>query len=321
MALRRQEGWKPTSKKLAEAGFFFTPTEEEPDNAKCIYCDKSLGGWEKSDDPVHEHQRRNPDCAFFNCELREATSSTQGEETVAEEAAATVEPDEEPEPIVNPKKGGKRAVSATTRKASTKVSKAKKSMAATAPQDEEETADVAAEEEISTEEPSEPVEAAIKKGGRKTRNVSTRKAAPKQDIVEETHEESEPVEEAAPVEAKVTRSASSKKGATGLGNGNEATASRPTRAASRRATKAIGLITADDDVNRIPRRPDKEDLEQRELALSDPIPFPSPASEDQPVPATDPVQPAKPKRSRSKSKKLDKSQHRSQSPKPSLKWS
>ena len=69
-----KKGWKPTSKKvsirlkppldlnslssqtnhlqLADAGFHFTPTEDEPDSATCIYCNKGLGGWEKGDDPM-----------------------------------------------------------------------------------------------------------------------------------------------------------------------------------------------------------------------------------------------------------------------------
>ncbi len=38
--------------KLAEAGFHFEPGEESDDNAICIYCRRTLGGWEKGDDPM-----------------------------------------------------------------------------------------------------------------------------------------------------------------------------------------------------------------------------------------------------------------------------
>lgn len=66
-----KKGWKPTSKKLASAGFHYFPNEEEDDCARCQYCELVLGGWEKTDDPMHEHQRRRPSCPFFNCSLKE----------------------------------------------------------------------------------------------------------------------------------------------------------------------------------------------------------------------------------------------------------
>ncbi|KAI3475473.1 hypothetical protein L1887_63097 [Cichorium endivia] len=78
---------------------------------------------------------------------------------------------------------------------------------------------------------------------------------------------------------------------------------RPSRLASRRATRLMEMLSADDDVDRIPRRPDEDDLARREQALSDPVPFPSVPSEDEREPATDPVIAPKPKRSRSKSAK------------------
>lgn len=355
-----KKGWKPTSKKLAEAGFYFTPTEEEEDNAKCIYCEKALGGWEKGDDPVHEHKRRNPDCAFFNCALREAPPV---EEPEVEQQAIGNEADEELELVVPTKKGGKRAVS-TTRKASAKVGKAKKSTAAKAQEEDEDvpasqaeasvTPDTAAEEAAS-EEPVVPTAPTAKKAARKTRTVSTRKAEPKSDI-EDTPSELTPVpaststsEEPAkpatrkkagtglgnveqPIATRPTRAASrrasnaidhlygiksdtvgttpeepaNKKAGTGLGNADHPVTARPSRAASRRATKALQLLSADDDVDRIPRRPDEEDIKKREMALSDPIPFPSSEEEEErvPMPATDPVEPMKAKKSRSKSKKL-----------------
>lgn len=67
-----RRGWRPTSNKVAEAGFHFTPTEEEEDGCACIYCGVELSGWERTDDPIHEHQRRRPNCPFFHCILSDA---------------------------------------------------------------------------------------------------------------------------------------------------------------------------------------------------------------------------------------------------------
>ncbi|PWN54126.1 BIR-domain-containing protein [Violaceomyces palustris] len=97
-----KKGWKPTSKKLSEAGFHFTPTEEEPDSATCIYCDKGLGGWEKNDDPIHEHRKREPGCAFFNSTLSTSTSAGTGEEEVDEEGGVVEEDDRETEEAEEP---------------------------------------------------------------------------------------------------------------------------------------------------------------------------------------------------------------------------
>lgn len=329
-----KKGWKPTSKKLAEAGFYFTPTDLEPDNAKCVYCEKSLGGWEKSDDPVHEHRRRVPECAFFNCELRKALDEPVA---AAEPTEIDDEVEEIPPAVVASKKGGKRAVSAATRKASAKASKGKKSTIAGAMELDQDNAEApinattgaatasqvsAHEEPLSETAIEEP--APVKKGGRKTRSVSTKKLAANTQFEEEGAEAAaaaaaiqedqaaadalEQVVEAEPVVEEPIKTLSKKKSATGLGNGiaTQASSSRPTRAASRRATKAINLLS-DEGLNRKLRRPDEEDLERRELALSDPDPIPVLTTPNVPVleSVTDPVVSVKPKGSRSKSKKLD----------------
>ncbi|XP_018331127.1 baculoviral IAP repeat-containing protein 5 [Agrilus planipennis] len=52
------------AKKLAEAGFYYTGTEEEPDFVQCFFCDKQLVGWEEEDDPWQEHLHRSPQCEF-----------------------------------------------------------------------------------------------------------------------------------------------------------------------------------------------------------------------------------------------------------------
>ncbi|KAF7972805.1 hypothetical protein HWV62_16990 [Athelia sp. TMB] len=77
------KGHGASSKKMAQAGFVFTPQvadEEEEDTAACFYCGCTLSGWEPDDDPMHvlpnyyqfgvkEHEKRafktDTPCAFF----------------------------------------------------------------------------------------------------------------------------------------------------------------------------------------------------------------------------------------------------------------
>jgi hypothetical protein len=81
-----KKGWKPNSKRLAQAGFHYTPNDEEEDCATCAYCNCSLGGWEKTDDPIKEHQRRRAACPFFNCEMMKAAESVASKEVKASSA-------------------------------------------------------------------------------------------------------------------------------------------------------------------------------------------------------------------------------------------
>jgi hypothetical protein len=50
--------------KLAKAGFFFSPTQTNPDNVACFLCHKSLDGWEKDDDPLSEHLKHSSNCGW-----------------------------------------------------------------------------------------------------------------------------------------------------------------------------------------------------------------------------------------------------------------
>uniref|UniRef100_G3MSN8 Baculoviral IAP repeat-containing protein 5 n=1 Tax=Amblyomma maculatum TaxID=34609 RepID=G3MSN8_AMBMU len=52
-----------TPERMAEAGFYHCPTENEPDLARCYVCFKELDGWDPSDDPSKEHSR-SKNCAF-----------------------------------------------------------------------------------------------------------------------------------------------------------------------------------------------------------------------------------------------------------------
>lgn len=40
---------------LAAAGWFFTPSKDNPDLVTCFLCKKELGGWDEGDDPFTEH--------------------------------------------------------------------------------------------------------------------------------------------------------------------------------------------------------------------------------------------------------------------------
>ncbi|KAJ4489053.1 hypothetical protein C8R41DRAFT_395401 [Lentinula lateritia] len=58
-----------SSKKMAKAGFVYSPHDAHDDTAVCIYCGISLSGWDADDDPTEEHRDRvkkagNP-CPMF----------------------------------------------------------------------------------------------------------------------------------------------------------------------------------------------------------------------------------------------------------------
>ncbi|KAG0301599.1 hypothetical protein BGZ98_008204 [Dissophora globulifera] len=72
----RTKGWFGTTKRMVNAGFFYSPTEESLDNVQCPYCYLALDGWEFTDDPVHEHQRREPMCPFFATRAAAPTKSS-----------------------------------------------------------------------------------------------------------------------------------------------------------------------------------------------------------------------------------------------------
>ncbi|KAI9830821.1 MAG: hypothetical protein M1819_005346 [Sarea resinae] len=60
-----KRGWTCKMQKMVEAGWYYCPTPESDDFVSCAYCSLSLDGWEPKDNPLREHQRRSPDCAFF----------------------------------------------------------------------------------------------------------------------------------------------------------------------------------------------------------------------------------------------------------------
>ncbi|XP_050392846.1 baculoviral IAP repeat-containing protein 5 [Patella vulgata] len=59
------DDWKCTPQRLAEAGFYHCPTDQEPDAVCCFLCFKELDGWEPTDDPWEEHVKHSPNCPFL----------------------------------------------------------------------------------------------------------------------------------------------------------------------------------------------------------------------------------------------------------------
>lgn len=49
---------------MAEAGFYYTGSEGEPDSVECFLCEKPLDGWLAEDDPWVEHLKHSPNCTF-----------------------------------------------------------------------------------------------------------------------------------------------------------------------------------------------------------------------------------------------------------------
>ncbi|KAL8958571.1 MAG: hypothetical protein Q9183_005812 [Haloplaca sp. 2 TL-2023] len=60
-----KRGWICKTQKMIEAGWYYCPTPESDDYARCSYCSLGLDGWEPKDNPFDEHKRRSSDCAFF----------------------------------------------------------------------------------------------------------------------------------------------------------------------------------------------------------------------------------------------------------------
>ncbi|KAH7882442.1 hypothetical protein F5I97DRAFT_365811 [Phlebopus sp. FC_14] len=69
-----------TSKKMAQAGFVYTPQGTGDDTVTCLYCNLSLGGWDKDDDPIHEHRKRNDTsgtkCVFISLSTKTSRSTS-----------------------------------------------------------------------------------------------------------------------------------------------------------------------------------------------------------------------------------------------------
>ncbi|KAG8692660.1 hypothetical protein FRC08_009609, partial [Ceratobasidium sp. 394] len=112
------------SKHMAKAGFIYTPTNDSDDLASCFYCNLGLDGWESTDDPYHEHQRRRPHCAFFNVRLAEESDhepepqskSRRGKAGARKAQPSDPDVEEEPAAPSRSKKSAKSATSATLKR-------------------------------------------------------------------------------------------------------------------------------------------------------------------------------------------------------------
>ncbi|KIO31931.1 hypothetical protein M407DRAFT_19189 [Tulasnella calospora MUT 4182] len=71
-----------TSKKVAEAGFVFTPTSTSPDMATCPYCQTAFADWEMDDVPLALHQKKRPDCPVFTGKVHDPNETMDGPDEV-----------------------------------------------------------------------------------------------------------------------------------------------------------------------------------------------------------------------------------------------
>jgi baculoviral IAP repeat-containing protein 5 len=62
--------------KLAIVGFACMDAESEELTASCVYCDKTLEGWERADEPVAEHFSHKSSCPLFNMHLHRNRMAT-----------------------------------------------------------------------------------------------------------------------------------------------------------------------------------------------------------------------------------------------------
>ena len=49
---------------LAAAGFYSTPTAEEPTRSTCYLCESVVDSWEEGDDPLERHLELNDSCGW-----------------------------------------------------------------------------------------------------------------------------------------------------------------------------------------------------------------------------------------------------------------
>ncbi|OCB91761.1 hypothetical protein A7U60_g961 [Sanghuangporus baumii] len=82
-----------TSKKMAKAGFVYTPQSQGDDTATCFYCNLSLSGWDAGDDPTDEHikrvERSGKPCPFFQTtERAKSQASTRSTKSASRKSRA-----------------------------------------------------------------------------------------------------------------------------------------------------------------------------------------------------------------------------------------
>jgi Inhibitor of Apoptosis domain len=75
--------------KLAEAGFYFSPSTGQPDNVTCFVCQGRFDGWEPEDDPISEHLKHMSSCGWaLNASIkqrRDAGDKLPGQDPICAE--------------------------------------------------------------------------------------------------------------------------------------------------------------------------------------------------------------------------------------------
>ncbi|KAL7339470.1 hypothetical protein BJY59DRAFT_726790 [Rhodotorula toruloides] len=195
----------PTRDEIAAAGWSFRPgpTAESADQCACIYCGRTVEGWEAGDDPIALHKRKvGLRCPFFLADDPKPKSTSTPASTSTSASSKS--------------KRGKKASTAPST-ASDAAASLKKSTRGRVPKvvEQEEPVEDDAPAATETTEESEPVKLPTRQSARKGKTAAKGKAkkskvasTPAQSDVEEEleREEEEVVEEPAPVAKKSTRS-------------------------------------------------------------------------------------------------------------------
>ena len=58
-----------TPETLSQAGFYYRPMADSPDNCCCFLCQKNLDGWEAGDEAWTEHVKHAPQCALVRLDV------------------------------------------------------------------------------------------------------------------------------------------------------------------------------------------------------------------------------------------------------------
>ncbi|GAA5983783.1 hypothetical protein JCM10908_005926 [Rhodotorula pacifica] len=210
----------PTKEEIAAAGWVFRPgsEEESQDQCACIYCGRTVEGWEEGDDPVALHKRKiGLKCPFFladNPTPASATTAVAGKEAPAASPEADDGEGDEPEQeaeVVKPKRGSKKekamlaeaAPKKSTRGTAAKQGKAdvESTPAEDGPAEEADAEAVAVEHEVvepndqheeEHESESEPAKPAAKGGAKKGKAAATKKKTARQTTTRSTRAKTTP---------------------------------------------------------------------------------------------------------------------------------
>ncbi|TPX65965.1 hypothetical protein SpCBS45565_g04820 [Spizellomyces sp. 'palustris'] len=102
---------------MAAAGFIYFPLAESRDTAMCPYCKLSLDGWEPEDDPIIEHEKRQPTCQFLKARRKQAKTQSGAPAATASRAKtrrAALHPSESESDIIPPKRQRNKAKKSET---------------------------------------------------------------------------------------------------------------------------------------------------------------------------------------------------------------